>query len=535
MTFLNPYALLSIPIVLWIFKNIFLPQDSERHELFQEHKRYTSQAKMLLFTLLLALIALGRPAITNEISKEKFEANEYIIAIDASFSMQMNDIKPSRYIIAKQTIISLLHLDVKDRFTLFAFTKNPLLISPPTTDHEIVISALNALEPEFILTKSTSLLSLLEQVSKLDQEHKSLIIFTDGGDEHNLNQLEHIASKNTIIINIVAIASQKGSIIKKNLQPLKDENAHLIISRINPILKNLAKDSGGFYLKINVDKRNLAQDIYSMMQKQHSDKEVLSSDVVSYKELYFIPLLGAIVIFLLALTKLQKYFTFLVLTLYISPNFDAKASLLDFHYNKLAKKASEEKKYTLAIENYKKLTPTQYSYISIANAYYRDKQYKNALHYYSQIKSKDKGVKSILYYNMGNAAFRLKKYSRAKEFYKQSLSLQYTKEAYENLTTLYKLNLQSKINVADTLPHVNDKKVKNITKKNESKKEDKESDSSSNSQQKASQGSQGGKGSKSKKESQQSKSLKSEKNKFKMGYNAYELINKGYVHEKEPW
>ncbi len=535
MMFLNPWAFILILFVLWIFKGILFHKAYTSDDAFsKEHKRYHKQTRLILLALLFTLFALSRPALTNEISQEKFDANEYIIALDASFSMQMDDVKPSRYEVAKNNIIALLNRDTNDRFTLFAFTNNPLLICPPTTDKEIAISALNALEPKFILTKSTSITSLIERVATLDQEHKSLIIFSDGGEEYNLKQLLHIAKESAMTLNIVAVASTKGAVIVKDSKVIKDENSHLVISRINPILKNLAQQSGGFYFQLNTNSDISAQ-IYSKMQAKNLDAKELSTEVVSYKELYYIPLLMAFITLLIALTKLQRYLPFLTLLLLTLPYTKVEASLFDFYYVTIAKKAYSNHDYIKAQKYFKKLTPSQYSYMSIANAYYKNKQYKHSLRYYSQIKSKNPQIKSKIFYNMANAAFRLKKYQRAAVLYKQSLALNYTQEADENLMKLYKCNCISNVNVSDMLPTADSKKVKNITKQIDNKKEDKDSGGSSSGKQRDAQGSQGGAGGKSKKKSENRATLQGKKNKFKMGYNTYELINKGYVNEKHPW
>ena len=103
MTFLNPWAFMLILFVLWIFKDTLVRKGNKSNDLFdKEHKRYHRQSKLILLSLLFTLFSLARPALTNEISQEKFDANEYIIAIDASYSMQMDDIKPSRYEVAKE-------------------------------------------------------------------------------------------------------------------------------------------------------------------------------------------------------------------------------------------------------------------------------------------------------------------------------------------------------------------------------------------------------------------------------------------------
>jgi len=536
MSFLNPFAFILILIVLWLFKNILLRKNSsELLEFEKENRRYQTQTKLILTTLIFILLSLTRPVFTNEINKEKFDANEYIIALDASYSMQMDDIKPSRYEVAKANIIKLLKENAKDRFTLIAFTKNPLLICPPTTDHNIAISAITALQPEYILTKSTSIISVLQKIATLEQKHKSLILFTDGGDEHDLTQLLHVAHKHAITVNIVAIASSKGAIVKKDNKAFKDENSHLIISRINPILKPLASKTDGFYFEINSAEEDLSSQLETALNEQNLQAQELNTDVISYKELYYFPLLIAFIILFLALTKFLKFIPFLTLLFFIYPNFSAQASLIDFHYKKIAVKAYNDGNYTLAIKNFKKLEASQYAYMSIANSYYKDKQYKNSLRYYSKIQSHNMHIKSILLYNMGNAAFRLKKYQRAENYYKQSLAVGYSIEAKENLFVIYKEQLKAKVNVADMLPTIDDKKVKTITKKNDTKKDDKE-DALSSSQQKSNTASQGGGGKKTKKQkNKKTDKMKNEKNNYKMGYNAYELINKGYINETKPW
>ena len=173
MTFLNPLALGLLIVLFFIFKNKVLSKD----EFLLNSHIFNKQTKLLLLVLVLSIVALSRPALQNKLTQQKFNANEYIIALDASFSMQADDLYPTRYEVAKKNIISLLNIDKKDRFSIFAFTTNPLLICPPTTDTQIALSALKALVPKYILTKGTSLEALLKFVAKLPQEKKNLIVF----------------------------------------------------------------------------------------------------------------------------------------------------------------------------------------------------------------------------------------------------------------------------------------------------------------------------------------------------------------------
>jgi Ca-activated chloride channel family protein len=536
MSFLNPLALLLFIPLFFIFKSKLVSKD----EFLLNSSMFNKQTKLLMLVLALCVIALSRPALQNKLTKQKFDANEYIIALDASFSMQADDIKPSRYEIAKQNIISLLKKDTQNRYSIFAFTTNPLLICPPTTDTRIAISALEALVPKYILTKGTSLQALLEFVSTLPQEKKNLIIFSDGGDEHQLNSLLSIAKKAAISINVVAIASKKGVALKKLSAHLRDSNGDLVISRANPILEDLAKQSGGIYLHVEDEKQNITDELFeALKQKANKDKK-LQTDIISYKELYYYPLLLAFVLLITALTKLQKFVPLLSLVFVFVSAQKAQAGMLDFYYLKEAKQAYKQKEYKKSAIYYEKLSPSIASYLNTALAYYKAGMYSKAMNYYSQIESANPKIKQTVFYNMGNCAVKLKKYDRAKTYYKQALALGYDKDAYENLMMLYKLNLKAKVNVTDMLPKPNAKEKKNSSKKTDNQKDDKKNDNENNKSGKSQKESLNSSASSGQQNKSHAKANSKEKNKankniYQMGYKAYELINKGYTNETNPW
>ena len=144
-----------------------------------------------LTVLVLVLLALARPVITEGLQERKIEAKDIIIALDVSYSMRARDIQPTRYEFAKKTIEAFLKLNPKDNIMLIAFTSNPLLLSPPTTDHALIMLALESLNPNNIMTKGTSLKKLFAKISTLKRSENNLILMTDGGEE------EHIACTGT--------------------------------------------------------------------------------------------------------------------------------------------------------------------------------------------------------------------------------------------------------------------------------------------------------------------------------------------------
>ncbi len=522
MTFIYPWFLFFF-IPLYIFyKSEKKSDDASKNR----------QLKLLYFALSFMLLALAYPTSSDKFEDQKFDAHDFIIAIDASYSMQADDLKPTRYEVAKQNIKELLIELPKDRFSIFAFTSNTMLISPPTTDRRISFMALDVLNPEFILTKGTSLYELLKTISKTSYEKKYLIIFSDGGEENDLKQLLSLSKKNNIVPYIVATGSKEGTILTKDTQTLKDENNNLVISRVNPILKLFAQKSGGKYYKLDSTQESVVRDLISDLQHDTIESEHTNINAQSHRELFWIPLLFAIALFFTAVTKIHQLSILLFLSA-LPPT--SHASILDFYHLHKANIYFNTKAYLSSAQEFESITPSVESYYNLGVAYYKAAQYKKAMQTFSKIKSTNRTIKQKLFYNMGNCAVELKKYDRAKIYYQQALALGFDKESFDNLILLYKLNLQQKKDVSDLLPKKSASESTKASKQTDSKKDESKSGASS-SNQKSGDSSNGSakEGKKSSKESLK-KSNTTSNSQYKIGYKAYELINKGYTNEKHPW
>ena len=525
MEFIYPFIfVIFIPLFLYYKKSI-------------SNSSNKKQLKLLYLAMALILLSLSRPVINNSFEKEKFDAQEYIVALDASFSMQAEDLHPTRYDVAKQAIKKLLTQHPNDRFSLFIFTSNTLLISPPTTDTEISLSALDAINPNYILTKSTSLKSLLDTIAKSAFDKKKLIIFTDGGDEHKLNSLLRVTRNANINAYIIATASEDGSPLKKDGHLIKDQYSSIVISRINPILKDLAQQSGGKYYELKSENLEIIDALSSDIAVQNDKVEDIK--VKSYKELYYYPLFIAMVLFLLAVTKLHQLYVFIPI-LFV-PNY-SHADSLDFYHLDIAQKSFEKKEYIKAAKEFQKLPPSVQSYFNMASSYYKAGHYKTALEYFSIIETPDAKIKQASFYAMGNIAVHLKRYDRAKNYYLQALALGEDKDALYNINLLHQLQLKTNVNLIDMLPEKNSHTKKSSSKSTSQQEDKKKQGGAKKKSKRSAQGSSGaGNSSKTKKEKSSQKNKEKNKsnivknNNYKMGYKSYEIINKGYTNEQEPW
>jgi len=518
MSFLNFWAILALIPLYLIYKQQIQHSDSR-------------SIKLLFFSLVFMILAIARPALQNSLQEQKFSSQDFIIALDASYSMQADDLKPTRYIASKKAIQKLLSMHPKDRFTLFIFTSNALLISPPTTDTGLSMIALNSIHPEYILTKSTNITKLFKTVSKLPIGVKKLIIFSDGGDEHNLQEIHKITKNSNIKPFLVATATQKGAALKKDAHFIKDAHASLVISKINPSFKELANITDGKYYELH------SLDIIDTLSAdlEEDSKTETNIKVKTYKELFYVPLTIALVLFFLAVTKFGMLFS--IFTLLVISHTDSNASIFDFYHLHKAEQFTQAKHYKKAITEYKNMTPSVESYYNIATLYYKLGENRDALKFYTQIQTTNPKIKQSILYNMANCSVKIKKYERAKRFYRQALAFGEDNDALFNLFLLKKLHPKKVKDVLAMMPKQQTfKEAKNHQKTSKEEKNSNNSSALSGSNQESHESSHGA-GSQKKKRYKALKhnQTKNESTKYKLGYKAYEQINKGYSNEKEPW
>jgi Ca-activated chloride channel family protein len=495
----------------------------------QDKNKKRSQTKLIYLALAFCIIAIMRPVIKNKPNEQAFDAQEYIIAIDASYSMQADDIQPTRFIAAKNAAKELMQKLNKDRFSIFIFTSNALLISPPTTDTSISINALESIDPHYILTKATSLLNLFKTVQKIPLLKKKLIIFTDGGEEYRLQELLKTLKKNTIVPYIVATASTQGSLLKKGGKTLLDDKGNLVVSRINPILQPLATQAGGAYFHIK--ESNLQNKLTKALKENESEKKKLTSKVYSFEELFYYPLFLGLCFFVLSVTRILQLLLPSFFLLLLLPYPAHAEQLLDFFYKHKADQAYKEKQYEKTLEYYEKVSASPQSYYNKALVLYRLKHYRDAARTLAQIETKNPQLKQKILYTLGNCAVQLHKYDKAKIYYKKALGLGEDADAKENLKLLYALQVTEKKNMYDSLKKEKTNQRSGAGTKTKSKKSAKKKKTSSNTNK-------NGSASATKKPNIQQKHhipSTAKKQNYKLGYKAYELINKGYTNETHPW
>ena len=511
---------LLYPHFLWLCIPLFVLLIRSKKEL---------QVQVHLLILLLLLLSLSRPVQEKALVKTPMQSQEIIIALDASYSMQAKDISPDRYTFAMETIYSLLDHNPSATIMLMVFTSNPLILSPPTTDHLLIKTALKSLNPAFILTKGTSLEKLFDTLSVIQAKHQraqSLLLITDGGEEQDSAKLHNLLQDTHLSLITLALGTQKGSTLTQeegNL--LKNKEGHLVITAINPMLASLTAAVGGSYLTARASPEDTALEITDRLktQAQHPIEKMQHH----YREWYQIPLLLATLLFLMLHTKAVKYLGILFLFLGI----EAEASFLDNYYLHQAYQAYDEVDFNRSNQLLQKIeTPSLQRRILLANIAYKTSAFTQAIAYYQSIHSRTAKVKQQLYYNIANAYVHLGKYSQARSYYTKALQLGVDADVVYNFSLIVSLKDIKDAPLGRSHPKSQQATASPSTSQKESK-ATKEKQSSTGS------GAGGGNSKKKNKKQKEPHTLLEEQPTYKhpLGSKVYELINKGYIYEKTPW
>jgi len=513
MTLLHPTFLwLLIPLLLALWK---MPKLIER---------------VHLVILILLVLSLSRPVIEHTLKEATVEAKDIIIALDVSYSMQATDITPSRYAFAKETIKALLKANPSDNVMLIAFTSNPLLLSPPTTDHRLINIALESLNPEYILTKGTSLEKLFKKLAQIKSGHKNLVLITDGGEEKELEKLTSLVYEADIHLTILALGTNSGTTVtKQDGSYLKDKEGNLVISRINPLLESLASSVGGIYMRASSTAMSTASTLSSALDAQQDKAQEVQKIQHYYLELYQVPLALALLLFLFLHTRGVKY----LLIVFTFFGFQAEASMVDTYHLSRAYEHYKEADYNATLLALKEInTPSLQSQMTLANTYYKQNAFKKSINVYKSIRSTSVTVKQQLYYNIANAYAMQKAYSKAKVYYTKALQLGEDADSKYNLALVALLGDKKDAQLGIAHPKSQDAS----SSKSESQDKDE-----TRSEDEPSSGSGGAGESSEESSSEKGKQEKSKlldddsEDKHPLSSKVYELINKGYIHETQPW
>lgn len=329
--FHNPeylWLLLSLPLLYWLAKassswsyaklKRFASSEALKRLIVSPSQGGVEKIRSYFLPLaaMLLLIALARPQ-GNPVYEEREGASlDIMVLLDVSKSMDAEDVYPSRLKKAKREINHLLDLLSGDRIGIVAFAGSAVLVTPLTSDYDVIRTYMQAIDTDTIQNQGTDFhAAITEAMAALerggqnavsaDSNGNNVFILMSDGEEHQGSGLETAveARKKGVTLFSIAFGTEKGVPIpirnaQGNLLAYKREiNGNPVITAVNPgVLKELAVKGGGAFYFSSLDETEIGEILAQTQNLQRGSQKNVRAKI--YEE-YFFPFLLAGVFFLL--------------------------------------------------------------------------------------------------------------------------------------------------------------------------------------------------------------------------------------------
>ena len=491
MSFVYPWFLLLLFLVLFFYG---AKKSSKIEQVFSKEMlsklqfgalKGNMKYYLLIISFCFMVVALARPVVLLEEKKEvNIKSFNFVIALDISKSMESKDVFPSRLEFGKKAIEAIMQRVPEANIAMIAYTNDAFLVSPFSNDFKSIKFLLSNLDSNSLSSKGSQIISALKATNRVfestNDKKKSLLLVGDGADGRDLEKIKEYITKNDITLHVLSIGTKKGTTLSDGQGGLvKDKNGNIVVSKRDDSLMSVL--NGGAYLSSSGELTKLDWFV-GEIKNSVDKKEVKRDKFEGAKELFYYPLALSLFLMFFAFNALRV--PFLAILLFVQV--DSHAGMFDFVDIYKAKKSYENKEYKKAEEGFSKVGASY----NEANAFYKQKKYKEALSKYENIEGLSAEDEYKRLHNIGNSYANLNKTDEAIKSYEKALKLQDDEDTKANLEYMKKKKKKEqeqkqKKKKGDQKPK--EKKKKEKEKKSDGKKENKKKKKSDKKEKKRSQ------------------------------------------------
>jgi Ca-activated chloride channel family protein len=311
MTFVHPWLMISLLIPFAIFTVLILTNKERVARIFDakilDRLRVDGDVlplrwrnSVLLFSVFLMILALGRPVIEHGERTIALRGLHAMVTLDISGSMRSRDIYPSRLVFAKRKIAQLLDAMPNDEISIGAFAHAAFMLAPFTTDKATLKKILDGVDESYINLSSTNFEALADLSATFLEKKKPkiLIAVTDGGDKDTLKTFAIMLKESGITLYAILVGTEKGApVLDPQGHPITSAQGALAITQRNDALGEIARSTGGDFVIAG----NGKNDMEKLAQSIHAEFGAKQQGNIKIKERteLFVYLLAAATLFLL--------------------------------------------------------------------------------------------------------------------------------------------------------------------------------------------------------------------------------------------
>lgn len=443
------WAILPLLALLWLFYHR-ARQNNDWQKIIDAHlldyllpeQKYKKRKNLLLVLIIISFLSvLALSGVSFWQQKTPIYALDklQVILVDASPSTYTNDVKPSRFERSILLIRQLLKQNQEGEVMLIAFSGEPYVISPATSDDKPILNLLSGFTQETLPVKGYRLDLALQYTQDLLKKYSNkqvdILLLTDtdriGG--KSLALAESLA-KSSYRLSVIAVASDKRVPILGKNGTLKDSRGKVILAKVNQrLLEILATKGNGLYQRLDNDAQNIKRylefsqaKILEFQLKKQQKSSVRRVDFGVFISLLLLPLVLLLFRYGYLLFLVLAFYTLEPTPLYAQQNLSPVATMWQTQ-NEKAQALYERGQYEAAAELFQDLSWR-------ANTLYKAEQYEKAAQLFTELGE---------YYNSGNAYAQLEQYTKAIKAYEKAL--QEYQEKYKNATPAHQQKYKTKL------------------------------------------------------------------------------------------
>jgi Ca-activated chloride channel family protein len=255
--------------------------------LFRHVPPFLRMAAVALF-----ILALARPQSGRSYEEVTTKGVDIVLLLDASQSMRAEDFKPAnRLAVSKKVIVDFVGGRRYDRLGLVVFATEAFTLCPLTTDYDLLVNMLKAVNFNTVDGNSTAIGTALATATNRLRDSKAkskvIVLLTDG--DNNAGEIDpETAAKaaGALGIKIYAVGVGREGLVPIPIDhPMFGRQYQQMESRLNEdALKAIAAETRGRFFRAKNPKALKA--IYNQIDDLEKT-EIKSKTYTTYSELYF--------------------------------------------------------------------------------------------------------------------------------------------------------------------------------------------------------------------------------------------------------
>ncbi len=362
----------------------------------------------------LACVSLAGPAF-ERIEQPVYRSDQaMVVALDMSFSMDAQDVAPSRLLRARLKILDLLERRSTGQTALVVYSANAFTVTPLTKDTDTITALVNSLSTDIMPSRGSYPVTAIEKGKQLlDQAgvtYGEVLLMTDGGSSLAAERFAEAMFDAGYSLSVLGVGTLDGAPIPKaNGGFITDRSGAIVVPRLDEEgLKDLADAGGGRYARLTADNSDLDYILSGEVISSGSESDgALSTDQWREEGPW-------LVLLLLPLAALAFRRGWVMLLLVFVVPYPAQASVWDDLWKTRDQQAREALEQGDAAKAAELFEDPNWQ----AVAEYRKGAYRESAAQFAGFDDADN------LYNLGNALAKLGEFESAIDAYEQVLEMQ---------------------------------------------------------------------------------------------------------------